>query len=616
MHMLPQPRPRHALIALLCVATLLAACGKAPGTPASATVEPAPSPTRLTLTMATPRPTASPPPTAVLTADRAITTSWRDGWLAFTLIASGNVNIYKIRADGSELTQLTDGPGRNIQPVWSPDGNHILFASNRDEPNPTTCGQTPSGDDSQCNYKLYVMDTDGSNPRRLTNHPLTDELPAWSPDSSQIAFTSLRDGHVNIYKMQADGSNVVQLTTGKYEAKSPVWSPDGKHIAYTALNFGANDIFVMQADGGGKTSLTNHPADDITPSWSPDGSQIAFVSTREGLPTLYLMRPDGGEVERLPTSYLVDGYPASWSPDGSHLAYVSNRTGHRELAVVNVRTDQVTQVTWLKERAVSPTWAPSFVDPPTAGDAPVASVAHNAALRHAPDPDAYILDLVSAGEPVELLQRSEASDWLSVRNERAVTGWVERDAVAVEEAQVQGLSVAAPEEDTPLPRTRPLAPLVPFEEPVLGVRGLRPEGWSGRDEERTFMIYSAPGAMDLFAMEELPLDDRSFAGVANLSKAMIDTSLNGTYETRLLMGEVLRKDEYLDGTRSALVTYTMRRLQIVPTKYMRMVAYIRTHLTPDGLLVVYGGMPISEFDAQGQLLIQMVDSVEPQEVAP
>ena len=68
------------------------------------------------------------------------------------------------------------------------------------------------------------MDADGSNQRNLTRHPASDALPNWSPDGSQIAFDSDRDGDLNVYVMDADGGNIRQLTRTKF-ATAPKWSP-------------------------------------------------------------------------------------------------------------------------------------------------------------------------------------------------------------------------------------------------------------------------------------------------------------------------------------------------------------------------------------------------------
>ena len=75
------------------------------------------------------------------------------------------------------------------------------------------------------NPEIYVMNADGSNLRRLTNHPAGDGTPTWSPNSQQIAFVSDRTGTPQIYLMGADGSNVRRITMNESWADQPTWSP-------------------------------------------------------------------------------------------------------------------------------------------------------------------------------------------------------------------------------------------------------------------------------------------------------------------------------------------------------------------------------------------------------
>ena len=99
-------------------------------------------------------------------------------------------------ADGSNQRRLTENPGHDWQPSWSPDGERITFTSGRGE-----------------RWDIYVIDADGKNPRRLTRHPLDDTDPSWSPDGKRIVFVSTRDGNKEIYVMNADGARQVRRRT-------------------------------------------------------------------------------------------------------------------------------------------------------------------------------------------------------------------------------------------------------------------------------------------------------------------------------------------------------------------------------------------------------------------
>jgi hypothetical protein len=130
---------------------------------------------------------------------------------------------------------------------------------------------------------IYVMAADGSGVTNLTNNPGDDYGPVWSPDGTRIAFGSDRDGNSKIYVMAADGSGVTNLTNNPGGDYNVVWSPDGTRLAFQSDRDGNAEVYVMAADGSGTTNLTNNPGDDdYLPAWSPDSTRIAFVSGPDG----------------------------------------------------------------------------------------------------------------------------------------------------------------------------------------------------------------------------------------------------------------------------------------------------------------------------------------------
>ncbi|UCE98516.1 MAG: PD40 domain-containing protein [Dehalococcoidia bacterium] len=227
---------------------------------------------------------------------------------------SGQDEIYGMNIDGSGQTNLSFNLADDRGPVLSPDGSQIAFYSNRD------------GDRASDN-EIYVMNTDGTNQNRLTNNPGNDYKPVWSPDGSQILFQSTRgDDVIEIYVMNADGSNVTRLTNNLGSEYYPTWSPDGSQIlfyyrtGYASADYNW-DIYVMNADGSNLTNLTDNPAGNYKPVWSPDGSQILFYSNRDGNEEIYVMNADGSNQTRLTNNPSYDHKNPIWSNDGSRIAF-------------------------------------------------------------------------------------------------------------------------------------------------------------------------------------------------------------------------------------------------------------------------------------------------------
>lgn len=251
----------------------------------SLTVPPDPTPVALaTTTPAEPQPTVAPvEPTTVVTA--TVAPPALPGRIAFHSDRDGEIDIYVMNADGSEARRLTDAPGRDFEPHWSPDGSTIVFSTDRDDPE---------------NAHLYLMDADGANQRRLVTGLDDDQVGArWSPDGQYILFHSnpLIDGQprFDIYRVRADGSELTNLSNTVGNNFMADWSPDGQRIVFVTQRHGNSELYVMNADGTGQVRLTESMAENFLPRWSPDGSQIVFESSRAGTTySLYLIdAPDG-----------------------------------------------------------------------------------------------------------------------------------------------------------------------------------------------------------------------------------------------------------------------------------------------------------------------------------
>jgi Tol biopolymer transport system component len=303
--------------------------------------------------------------------------------IAFTSDRDGNLNVYVVNADGSGLTNVSNDPCTDGLLAWSPDSSRIAFISGGRFGPPqgyATLQPAPAG----CPSTIDVVNADGSGLTNVTTSPGDDNFGAWSPDGARIAFTSDRTGNDEMYVVNADGSGLTNLSnnpsdqeafTSNPSADGPVWSPDSSRIRFTSVRDGSLDLYVMNADGSGVTRLTNvarlthNPAVDESiwfpsptggPVWSPDGSRIAFIADRpgDGNGAIYVVNADGSGLTNLSNSPGSDGVGA-WSLDGSRIAFTSNRDGNTEIYVVNADGSGFTNLTNNPGEDGGPVWLPA-----------------------------------------------------------------------------------------------------------------------------------------------------------------------------------------------------------------------------------------------------------------
>ncbi len=241
-------------------------------------------------------------------------------WIVYASQADGDWDIYLQKVGAMAPINLTAAePADDLMPAFSPDGNEIVFRSERGEGG------------------VYVMGTTGDSVRRISNQGYN---PVWSPEGDRVVAATEpiwqtpydRAATSALVIIDVELGDVTPLQTG--DAVQPAWSPDGQRIVYWGLAVGGKrDLWTVGVAGGEPVQLTDDEATDWTPTWTHDGQAVLYSSDRAG--TLGLWRaaldPMTGAPAGVPQPVVVSGggewiaFP-SVSDDGESLLYAATRS--------------------------------------------------------------------------------------------------------------------------------------------------------------------------------------------------------------------------------------------------------------------------------------------------
>jgi len=196
------------------------------------------------------------------------------------------------------LTDALVPPDEHWYPRWSPDSSSIAYSSLRSDGG------------------LFVVSASGGRPRQLTFQEF-DFWPSWSPDGRTIVFKRSLGGR-GLWTVPAAGGNSKRITPEKLDANNPAWSPDGDWIAFAS----AGHLSVMKPDGSSVRQITKGP-DDRSPYWSPDSRQLFFLSMKDDDLQIWSVPVKGGELTQLTHEPDVHAYAPQWMPHRNVLVYAA-----------------------------------------------------------------------------------------------------------------------------------------------------------------------------------------------------------------------------------------------------------------------------------------------------
>ena len=297
-------------------------------------------------------------------------------WIAYSISSADSTkdarssDLWMVSRDGLRTLQLTNTPGGESDPRWSPDGRFLSFIATREG---SKTGQ------------VWLLNRDGGEAQKLTDVQGGVSEHHWSPDSRRLAVLahdpepsdSARDSSKArakpividryAFKKDIDGYRdrrrdhvwlvdvatkaATQLTTGDFDDQSPRWSPDGTRIAFVSQRAGADpdrennsDLFTIDATPGAKpVALTTWRGNDDGPAWSPDGEFIAYLEDSEPILSAYaqsriaVIASRGGAPVYPAASLDRDVSDLTWTADGRAVRFLLADDRAVHLAEVAVR---------------------------------------------------------------------------------------------------------------------------------------------------------------------------------------------------------------------------------------------------------------------------------------
>jgi Tol biopolymer transport system component len=254
---------------------------------------------------------------------RAVTT----GTLVFQSDVAGRPKLFTVDLATGQVRQLTTGTDwRDESPRWSHDGQFIAFASNRAHYGAAPEAGTPDLD-------IYVMRADGSEIRRITSDPGNDSDPSWLPDGQSLVFSSDRASRGDLFRVRVGDGHTERLTTNFVgRAIMPSVSPDGRTVAFAAQTLRVGEFWNFQVHlldlATGQTRPVPASGGACWPSWSTDGRALFNVQLEKEPSAIQRHDLGSGAVSLAHANPTLWSYYPRVSPDGQWLALSTSPEHH------------------------------------------------------------------------------------------------------------------------------------------------------------------------------------------------------------------------------------------------------------------------------------------------
>ena len=221
--------------------------------------------------------------------------------LLYACARGAGSSLWRVPVAGGRPELVVTSAGA-FQPSMAPKGKRLVYL------------------ESYIDSNLYLYEgSRWDHPRRIADSSREENSPRVSPDGERILFVSNRTGSDELWVAPRRGGAALQLTTlNGPAAGSPRWSPDGRRVAFDSRAAGSADIWLIDADGSNLKQLTTDKSHEMLPAWSADGRSIYFCSDRTGQRQIWKMPAEGGVAVQITRNGGLESYEA---PDGQYLYY-------------------------------------------------------------------------------------------------------------------------------------------------------------------------------------------------------------------------------------------------------------------------------------------------------
>lgn len=279
--------------------------------------------------------------------------------IAFVSKRTGSMQVWIMNSDGTQQRQLTNLNKGACQPAWSPDGNKLAIIS--------PCNKK---DLIYTDSRIYILNADGSDPQSLPVGQDGDFDPAWSPDGKRLAFSSIRTGTPHIFVYDLEENSLSELSDTRYTDIHPTWSPGGKQLAVSRKNLYYH-IWIISDTGQTQFQFSSSGnVNDYWPVWSHDNDFIMFGRSKETpfYPWLLKLKYEdrgSGKEERIPPLGFKDFGPiadADLSPDQQWFVYEGWPDGNNhDIYIMGFTENSPIRLTTDPELDFSPVWRPKAI---------------------------------------------------------------------------------------------------------------------------------------------------------------------------------------------------------------------------------------------------------------